>query len=91
MPTGLQFFIQAEQFFARNRIDDSLEYYSKAAKKIVKDENLLAPLPALSPDPLFPQETLRATWRQSEWHFFVTERCISPKQNSPDASKLIAF
>ncbi|KAL0577324.1 hypothetical protein V5O48_004647, partial [Marasmius crinis-equi] len=63
MSGGFQLFYQAEQLYAQGNIDGTFEYYQKAIKKITKDENLLAPLPAISPDPLFPQETLGAVWR----------------------------
>ncbi|KAK7037518.1 Histone-lysine N-methyltransferase smyd1 [Paramarasmius palmivorus] len=88
MPTGAQLFMQAEQYYAQNRIEDTFEYYVKAIKKIVKDENLLAQLPAFSPDPTFPRETLGAVWRNFIG-FFRDPHLRRNKENSSDAYKLL--
>ncbi|KAK7045382.1 hypothetical protein VNI00_007631 [Paramarasmius palmivorus] len=89
MPTGIQLLTQAEQYYAQSRIDDALEFYTKAIKKIVKDENLLGTFSLISPDPNLPRETLGAAW-----HNFVgvfKDPLLHRNQhNSPDAYKLLA-
>ncbi|EAU91994.1 hypothetical protein CC1G_05981 [Coprinopsis cinerea okayama7 len=89
MSSGVQLFMKAEQLYAQNRVDETLEYYAKAIQKIVRNENLLAPLPALVPDPTFPKETLGAVWRNFVG-FFKDPQMRRTKENSPDAYKLLA-
>ncbi|KAK0472166.1 hypothetical protein IW261DRAFT_1665844 [Armillaria novae-zelandiae] len=79
MSSGWDFFVQAERFYSQNDIDKTLEYYQKAIKKIVKDENITAqmPIPGGSlPDNTFPTETLDPAVGKT-------------KDNSPEAYKLL--
>uniref|UniRef100_A0A0W0FFJ0 MYND-type domain-containing protein n=1 Tax=Moniliophthora roreri TaxID=221103 RepID=A0A0W0FFJ0_MONRR len=84
MPTGVQLFLHAEQFCAQGRIEDTFEYYTKAIKKIVKDENLLAASPAISPDPTFPRA--RSSLEKFSW---ILQRSTSV-QKQRYAYKLLA-
>ncbi|KAL0576204.1 Histone-lysine N-methyltransferase smyd1 [Marasmius crinis-equi] len=88
MSSGFQLFYQAEQFYSQGNVDGAFEHYQKAIKKITKDENLLAALRALSPDPTFPQETLGAVWRNF-LGFFKDPQMRKNKENSPEAYKLL--
>lgn len=55
--SGVSLFQKAERAYASHRSDEAFELYEKAIKKILKDENVAAKLPAIVPD-IAPQETL---------------------------------
>ncbi|KAI3615811.1 hypothetical protein WG66_010419 [Moniliophthora roreri] len=83
MPTGVQLFLHAEQFCAQGRIEDTFEYYTKAIKKIVKDENLLAASPAISPDPTFPRA--RSSLEKFSW---ILQRSTSVQKQRTERQKI---
>ncbi|KAF8869261.1 hypothetical protein CPB84DRAFT_1839606 [Gymnopilus junonius] len=62
MSSGLLLFQQAETLYHRGDENGAFEYYQKSIKKILKDENVTAKLPAIVP-PDFPQELLGCVWR----------------------------
>ncbi|KAK0486653.1 hypothetical protein EDD18DRAFT_1360662 [Armillaria luteobubalina] len=92
MSSGWNLFVQAERFYSQNDVDKTFEYYQKAIKKIVNDENITAqiPIPTGSlPDNTFPTETLGAAWRNFIG-FFKDPAMGKTKENSPEAYKLLS-
>lgn len=59
--SGLVLFQRAELCYARSQVNEAFELYQRAIKKILKDENLTAKLPAMVPDEA-PEETLCFVW-----------------------------
>jgi len=53
MSSGLALFQKAETFFHQGHTNDAFEYCQKPIKKILKDENVIAKIPAIMP-PDFP-------------------------------------
>ncbi|KAK1228576.1 Histone-lysine N-methyltransferase smyd1 [Marasmius sp. AFHP31] len=90
MVSGFQLFYKAEQLYAQGKFDETSEYYQKAIKKITKDEDPIKALPALCPDPTFPQETLGAAWRNF-LGFFKNPQMRKDKDNSPEAYNLLKY
>lgn len=87
MSSGVALFQRAEGFYAQGKIQEAFDLYQKSVKKILKDENVTAKIPAIVPDD-FPQETLGAVWRN--FVGFFRDPAMSFTQNSdPEAFKLL--
>lgn len=105
MPTAVQLFKQAYTAYCSNDHDESLALYQKCIQKILKDERLTQPLPALSASTETPQELLGIAFNQLTSFFrggpysqgtctvFVLIRTFSKWQwkteSAPEAYKLI--
>ncbi|KAL0070509.1 Histone-lysine N-methyltransferase smyd1 [Marasmius tenuissimus] len=88
--SGFQLFCKAEELHAQGKADETFEYYQKAIKKITKDEDPLAEIPARLPYPTFPQETLGAVWRNF-LGFLRDPQMRKVKDNSPEAYNLLKY
>jgi hypothetical protein len=55
--SGLSLFQKAETFYHQCKTNDAFEYYQKSFEKILRDENVIAKLPAVVPSD-FPKELL---------------------------------
>ncbi|KAG5646720.1 hypothetical protein DXG03_002402 [Asterophora parasitica] len=67
---------------------ETFEYYQKAIKKIIKDENVTAKIPAILPDNSMPQELLIMLWRN--FVGFLRDPAMNFREEShPDAYKLL--
>ncbi|KIM40092.1 hypothetical protein M413DRAFT_28622 [Hebeloma cylindrosporum] len=87
MSSGLALFQKAETFFHQGRTNDAFEYYQKSIKKILKDENVIANIPAIVP-PDFPQELLGGVWRNFVG-FFRDPAMNFTEESHPEAYKLL--
>ncbi|KAF8068827.1 hypothetical protein FPV67DRAFT_1489871 [Lyophyllum atratum] len=86
--SGLALFQRAETFYHQGDIQSAFDYYQKAIKKILKDENVTAKIPAIVPDN-FPQELLGAVWRNFVG-FFRDPQMNFTEESDPDAFKLLS-
>jgi hypothetical protein len=87
MSSGVAIFQRAEDLYAHGDIQGAFDLYQTAVKKIIKNENVIAKLPAIVPDD-FPQETLGAIWRN--FVGFFRDPAMSFTQTSdPEAYKLL--
>lgn len=59
---GVTLFQFAETYYHQGNSDKAFEYYQLGIKKILKDENPTAKIPAIVPDDA-PEETLSFLWR----------------------------
>ena len=87
MSSGLALFQKAETFYHQGRTNDAFEYYQKSIKKILKDENVIAKIPAIVP-PDFPQELLGSVWRNFVG-FFRDPAMNFTEESHPEAYKLL--
>jgi hypothetical protein len=87
MSSGLALFQRAEIFYAEGKVQEAFNFYQKSVKKILKDENITAILPAIVPDH-FPQETLGAVWRNFVC-FFRDPAMSFTEKSDPEAYKLL--
>ena len=87
MSSGLALFQKAEMFFQQGRINDAFEYYQRSIKKILKDEDVIAKIPALVP-PDFPEELLGGVWRNFVG-FFRDPAMNFTEESHPEAYKLL--
>ena len=88
MSSGLALFQKAETFYSQGRINDAFEFYQKSIKKILKDEDCIAKIPAVVlPD--FPQELLGGVWRNFVG-FFRDPAMNFTEESHPDAYKLLS-
>ncbi|KDR70653.1 hypothetical protein GALMADRAFT_254688 [Galerina marginata CBS 339.88] len=88
MSSGMALFQKAESFYHQGRINDAFEYYQKSIKKILKDEDVTAKIPAIVP-PDFPQELLGAVWRN--FVGFLRDPAMNfTEESHPEAYKLLA-
>src|SRR5882762_11722802 len=72
---------------AQGNSQGAFDLYQASVKKILKDENVIAKIPAIVPDD-FPQETLGAVWRN--FVGFFRDSAMSFTQSSdPEAYKLL--
>ncbi|KAE9399700.1 hypothetical protein BT96DRAFT_919996, partial [Gymnopus androsaceus JB14] len=85
--SGVSLFQKAERAYASRRSDEAFELYEKAIKKILKDENVAAKLPAIVPD-IAPQETLGYLW-QNFTGFLRDPQMNYTAESSPEAFKLL--
>jgi len=85
--TGLVLFQKAELAYASHRSDEAFELYQKAIKKILKDENVVAKLPAIVLHNA-PEETLGFLW-QNLTGFFKDPAMNYTAETSPEAFKLL--
>jgi hypothetical protein len=86
--SGLTLFQSAEQFYQDGKPNDAFEGYQKSIKKILKDENVTAILPAIVPDDFFPRETLAAVWRNF-LGFFRDPTMSFTQASHPEAYNLL--
>ena len=87
MSSGVALFQRAEGLYAQGNIQGAFDLYQKSVKKILRDENVIAKIPALVPDD-FPQETLGAVWRN--FVGFFRDPAMSFTRNSePEAYALL--
>lgn len=87
MSSGLALFQKAETFFHQGRTNDAFEYYQKSIKKILKDEDVVAKIPAIVP-PDFPLELLGGVWRNFVG-FFRDPAMNFTEASHPEAYKLL--
>ncbi|PPQ95396.1 hypothetical protein CVT26_008242 [Gymnopilus dilepis] len=87
MSSGLLLFQAAEQSYAKGDINGAFDHYQKSIKKILKDENVIAKLPAIVP-PDFPQELLGGVWRNFVGFFRDPEMNFT-EESHPEAYKLL--
>jgi hypothetical protein len=85
--SGLSLFQRAEGCYAQGKVQEAFDLYQKSVKKILKDENVAAKLPAIVPDD-FPQETLAAVWRNFVG-FFRDPNMSFTKKSDSDAYRLL--
>ncbi|KAF9030350.1 hypothetical protein BDZ89DRAFT_1112247 [Hymenopellis radicata] len=95
MSSGLELFRKAEMFYYGGRVDDTFDYYQRAIRKIIKDENITASLPAamvLSPEiarnRAYPRELLGVVWMNFVG-FFKDPDMRKDKTTAPEAYKLL--
>lgn len=88
MSSGVALFQRAEQFYHQGKTNDAFNYYQRSIKKILKDENVIAKIPAVVPDG-FPQELLGAVWRNFVG-FFRDPAMNFTEESSPEAFKLLS-
>lgn len=69
MSSGLDLFRKAELFYYQGKVDDTFDYYQRAIKKIIKDENVTASLPTeilhspeVAHNRAYPRELLGVVW-----------------------------
>jgi len=87
MSSGVALFQRAESLYAQGNSQGAFDLYQASVKKILKDENVIAKIPAIVPDD-FPQETLGAVWRN--FVGFFRDSAMSFTQSSdPEAYKLL--
>lgn len=85
--TSLALFQLAEVLYSQGKVKDAFEYYQKAIKKILKDENVVATLPAMVP-PEMPKETLGFVW--NSFTGFIRDPAIpTTPESDPEAFKLL--
>jgi hypothetical protein len=87
MSSGVALFQQAESLYAQGDIQGAFDLYQRSVKKILKDENVIAKIPAIVPDD-FPQETLGAIWRNFVG-FFRDPTMSFTQTSAPEAYKLL--
>ena len=87
MSSGVAIFQRAEELYTQRNIQGAFDLYQTAVKKILRDENVIAKIPAIVPDD-FPQETLGVVWRN--FVGFFRDPAMSFTQTSdPEAYKLL--
>jgi hypothetical protein len=90
MSSGVLLFQRAEGFYAQGNTQEAFNYYQKAVKKILKDENPVAQVPFPTtgfPDTL-PRHTLGLVW--TNFVGFLRDPAMSFTPTSdPDAYKLL--
>lgn len=84
MSTGISLLHRAELAYAANRTDEAFDYYQRSIKKILKDEDVTALVPAQLP-PQYPREVLGMAW-----HNFL-DLFRAPGMNYTEASQPEAF
>jgi hypothetical protein len=85
--SGLSLFQKAETFYHQGKTNDAFEYYQKSIKKILKDEDVTAKLPAIVPSD-FPKELLGGVWRNFVG-FFRDSTMNFTEDSHPEAYKLL--
>ncbi|KAF8060832.1 hypothetical protein FPV67DRAFT_1673666 [Lyophyllum atratum] len=86
--SGLALFKRAEASHYQGDIQSAFDDYQKAIKKILKDENVTAKIPAIVLDDC-PQELLGYIWR-SLLGFFRDRQMNFTEESDPDAFKLLS-
>ena len=85
--SGVALFQRAEGLYAQGKIQETFETYQKCIRKILRDENPTANIPAILPDD-FPRETLGAVWRNFVG-FFRDPAMSFTAETAPEAYKLL--
>jgi hypothetical protein len=87
MSSGLALFQSAESCYARGDNQRAFDLYQQSIKKILKDENVTANIPAIVPND-FPQEILGYVWRNFVG-FFRDPAMSFTEQSDPEAFTLL--
>ncbi|TFK71574.1 hypothetical protein BDN72DRAFT_887621 [Pluteus cervinus] len=87
MSTGLALFQQAENFYSKGQVDNTFEFYQRCIKKVIKNEIVIAKLPALVPNQA-PLELLGYVWMNFNG-FFRDPKMNYTQETAPEAFKLL--
>lgn len=85
---GVVLFQRAEALYAQGKIEETFEMYQRAIKKILKDEDVAALLPAIVPNDT-PKETLGFLWRNFAGFFKDPAMKFATEERAPDAYRLL--
>jgi hypothetical protein len=90
--SGISLYQRAEALYAIGNVEDAFATYQKCIKKILKDENTNAVIPASMLPPTlpndFPRETLGSVWRNFVG-FFRDPQMNFTAETAPEAYKLL--